>query len=752
MAKLSFQELLAQQLKERPAGAKPRKPRSKKTRQHAASAPQEKESLAGNVPDGAKNVIVSRGGVDRGGVDVHVPGSSLNNADITSAPVDVSQGGVPKTVECEASVKTGALLPADETEPDRSITDPRTPSADEQRRISGDTLAVLDLPSDEPSDLVNERIGKKNLLGCGLSSAALEYSQSDSPLNPWESAIRLARGYVADIEPDDLELTKRCAESNGVDHVIAESCAMLAGNLEEPGLLSIGQSGGNHALVSEAHEVSPVSASAAIVPEAETQSNSGPLIVVKRTEDEFDEWIATESGFLQGIARFDDDALTLESYQLAFLATRAPYRCVEKSRQVGYSWLFACEAIARSHLRDTHNSIFVSYNLADSKEKIAYAAQLHEELPLEFQKKKVVDSKLELGFRSNSSGKRVSRIISHPSRAPRGKKGDIYLDELAHYANDREVYKGSTALILRAKGQMTVCSSPLGRRGQFWEISRQELRPYGSYWRQKVPWWLCSFFCVDVLMASCDALKMTTEERVARFGTQGIKEQFASLPLDDFQQEFEVIYVDEAMSFFPYELILPATNDSLELADDYSQVKHVGRLHAGFDVGRKKDFSELAIFDELDDGRFVCRLLKRFDKVKFQTQEASLRQMLNLLPIGRMLIDQNGIGMHLTENISEDYPQVEGVTFTGTSKETWATDFKIGLQKSMIVLPRDRELVSQIHSIRRKITPAGRTQLTSNDGNDKGHADRFWACALACSKERGLHSNETPIVDIRIIS
>src|SRR5207245_1735209 len=103
-------------------------------------------------------------------------------------------------------------------------------------------------------------------------------------------------------------------------------------------------------------------------------------------------------------------------------------------------------------------------------------------------------------------------------------------------------YQGSTALILRAGGQLTVCSTPLGRRGTFWHIARQEVRPYPAFWRQCVPWFLCSFFCTDIRRAAKEAPGMPTEERVARFGTQGIKDQFASLLLDEFQQEFEVKY------------------------------------------------------------------------------------------------------------------------------------------------------------------------------------------------------------------
>lgn len=463
-----------------------------------------------------------------------------------------------------------------------------------------------------------------------------------------------------------------------------------------------------------------------------------PLGIVKRDEQEFREWLATERGFLQTFGSYGDEPLKFELYQLAFLRTKASYRCVEKSRQVGYSWVFACEALARAHLRDTQTSVFVSYNLADAKEKIAYCQQMHEELPLEYQKKRIVDSKLELAFRSNSARGRVSRIISNPSKAPRGKKGDIYLDELAHCTNDRDIYKGSTALILRSRGQLTVCSSPLGRRGVFWELARQEIKPYKSYWRQAVPWWLCSFLCKDVILASKEAPKLSTEERIARFGKKAIRDQFESLLLEDFQQEFEVLYSDETMTFFPYDLILPCTEDSVELYEDFGELLRVckGRLVAGFDVGRKRDLSVLAIFEEMSDGTRRLRLLREYDRVPFAAQEADLKAMLMILPIARLSIDNNGLGMMLAENLQREYPQVVPEDFTTPSKEVWCTDFKIGLQKRLIELPRDRDLVAQIHSIKKSVTSGGRVTFDT-ERDAKGHADKFWACALACQKERG---------------
>jgi phage FluMu gp28-like protein len=479
-----------------------------------------------------------------------------------------------------------------------------------------------------------------------------------------------------------------------------------------------------------------------------TVTTKGPLIVVKRTEQEFHDWIATEEGFLTAFASFDENPISLEPYQSSFLAarntdgTQASYRCVEKSRQVGYSWIFACESLARSHLRLSHNSIFVSYNLADAKEKIAYCQQIHEQLPLEYQKKRIVDSKLEIAFQGNDAQKRITRIISNPSKAPRGKKGDIYLDELAHCANDREIYKGSTALVLRASSQLTVCSSPLGRRGVFWEIARQEVKPYRTYWRQAVPWWLCGIsMCRDIRTAAREAPKLSTAERVARFGKKAIQDQFNSLLLEDFQQEFECVYSDETMTFYPYELILPCCDAELELCEEFTDVRRArqGRLTAGFDVGRRRDLSELTIFDELPGGERVMLMSRSYDKVPFAEQEGDLLTMLDMLPIVRLSIDDNGIGMHLAENLSREFPEVVvPESFTAPNKEVWCTDFKIALQRKTIRMPKDRKLIAQIHSIKKNVTAGGRVTFdVERDASMKGHADKFWSAAIATRKERG---------------
>gem|GEM_PF-3863726 len=99
------------------------------------------------------------------------------------------------------------------------------------------------------------------------------------------------------------------------------------------------------------------------------------LSIVKRTEDDLTQWLATESGFISGLCHYDSEPVALEPYQQALLDNRSRFRWLARSRQVGFSFLFALEALARCHLRDGHTAVFVSYNLSDAVEKVLIARQ-----------------------------------------------------------------------------------------------------------------------------------------------------------------------------------------------------------------------------------------------------------------------------------------------------------------------------------------------------------------------------------------
>lgn len=80
----------------------------------------------------------------------------------------------------------------------------------------------------------------------------------------------------------------------------------------------------------------------------------------------------------------------------------------------------------------------------------------------------------------------------------------------------------------------------------------------------------------------------------------------------------------------------------------------------------------------------------------------------------------------------------------------WATDFKILLQRRDVTMPRDRDLVAQIHAIKRRVLPSGKVSFDA-ERNARGHADKFWAVALACQRERQADKPRAGEIGVRVL-
>ena len=100
----------------------------------------------------------------------------------------------------------------------------------------------------------------------------------------------------------------------------------------------------------------------------------------------------------------------------------------------------------------------------------------------------------------------------------------------------------------------------------------------------------------------------------------------------------------------------------------------------------------------------------------------------------RLCVDQHGLGMNLAENLRGEFgSRVEGVALIGHTKESLAVDLHIALENEELSIPRDRELIAQVHSIKKTATDAGysRYDAEANEGKPRSHGDVMWALALA---------------------
>jgi phage FluMu gp28-like protein len=250
---------------------------------------------------------------------------------------------------------------------------------------------------------------------------------------------------------------------------------------------------------------------------------------------------------------------------------------------------------------------------------------------------------------------------------------------------------------------------------------------------------------------------MDTQDRVERFGKLILKQAFESSFLEDFQQEYECTFIDSAESYISMELIQSNTPGMREedwqkmgMTDDgeidievhtfkdadslclgYIPEKH-GKLFVGYDVARRRDAAVIFVIGQLPDGeKMSVADIVMFNK-DFEYQLDEFRKIMRGLSPVRACIDQTGQGEMIVETLQKEFgsSRVEGVLFTAQSKEMLAIGVRQGLERHEFLLQNDNRFHTQIHSIKRIPTSGGAFRYDS-ERDENGHADSFWAWALA---------------------
>lgn len=464
--------------------------------------------------------------------------------------------------------------------------------------------------------------------------------------------------------------------------------------------------------------------------------------------------------------KFNEKDIDLDFWQNRYIRSMSRFSILVKSRRTGFSFVTSMKGDVKALDPDriAYTKQFVSYNESDAIEKINYAAQFYESIPGNARKKCITNNKTELDF-LDKNGKTISRLISIPCRPPRGKGGDIALDEYAIYLPKMSdaVYTAALPVISRG-GCIEMGSSPLGKVGKFYEIF-SDREKYKSYERYNIPWWFSSGLCVDVPMAIKIAPDLTTEERVYTFGTDILKEIYNSMELEQFQQEYECRFIDEAASYIPLELIYENTpgrdneDKLIEMCNDesvtdeeywsynrnidfqaytaadeailhYNKDMHGAPLFLGFDVAKHRDAMSIYLIGKKDEKKRSFARIEAKSK-SYEWQQETVEKLFRNLPIYRGAIDRTGSGDPLFEYLHNKFgDKIEGVYFTAQMKEQLAIEAKRGLEQHEFALENNKDFHSQIHSIKR-MDAVGRYFRYDAERNEKGHADSFWAWALA---------------------
>jgi phage FluMu gp28-like protein/transposase-like protein len=383
----------------------------------------------------------------------------------------------------------------------------------------------------------------------------------------------------------------------------------------------------------------------------------------------------------------------LFEYQKEFLNDSSQFRLVLKARQIGFSYVSSLDALLGAVAG--RNQLFLSA----SEEQAFILMRYLEDWA----------QKLGVGFKTDSQTEKILdngayiKVLAHNFRTAQGFTGDIWMDEFAWYPNPKRIWHAFVPSIGAVAGRLTILSTPFEEQSLFYELYQNESKYY-----------MFSRHTVNIYQAIEDGLSFDIETMRALFDA------------DTWASAYECQFIDDESALLSVALIKECVEDYRPIAAP----KNVP-IYAGYDVGRTKDRSVLiALKDE--DGIKKITNIDVLAKASFEEQENHLFHFMNYAPLACLKIDKTGIGMSLAEKLKSRFTsRVQGVYFTAQSKEAMALNLKKHFEEKLIKIPNDPALIADLHAIKRK---AGQKSfLYDSDRDEHGHADRFWALALALS-------------------
>ncbi|POS08059.1 hypothetical protein C3Y08_11230 [Burkholderia gladioli] len=427
----------------------------------------------------------------------------------------------------------------------------------------------------------------------------------------------------------------------------------------------------------------------------------------------------------------DPDAVFLP-FQSKWIKDDSRLKLMEKSRQIGISWSTAFKADERTAAAGARHDQWVSSRddlqarlfIEDCKmwaNAMNMAAQDLGEVVLD-PKDKITAYVLQF-----ASGKRIHSMSSNPD-AQAGKRGGRILDEFALHPDPRKLWSIAYPGITWG-GSMELISTHRGSHNFFNQLIR-EVREKGN--PKKIS--LHRVTLQDALeqgflyrlqqMLPADAEQQAMDEAAYfDFVRNGCADE------ESFLQEYCCEPADDDSKFLEYQLITSCEYSGgqrwqLSLTDPVQ-----GALYAGVDIARKRNLTVLWVAEQLGDVLYT-RHVEAMKNMRKSAQEAIIWPWIERC--SRSCFDATGLGIGWADDAQDRFGEhrVEAVTFTGPIKEELAFSLRGGMEDGKIRIPGDPDIRADLRKVKKIATAAGNIRFVADD-DDAGHADHFWALALA---------------------
>lgn len=438
-----------------------------------------------------------------------------------------------------------------------------------------------------------------------------------------------------------------------------------------------------------------------------------------------------------------DPNAALLPFQARWVNDNNRLKLAEKSRQIGWSWASAYACSRRTGMKGARYDQWISSRdemqaklfIEDCKlwtDVIQIGARDLGEQIVDPDKKQTA---YVLEF---ANGRRIHSMSSNPD-AQAGKRGGRVLDEFALHQDPRKLWSIAYPGITWG-GSLEAFSTHRGSHNFFNQLIR-EVRENGN--PKKI-----SLHRVTLQDALEQGLlyklqqKLDPESEVQEMDEAQYFDYVRSGCADEesFQQEYMCKPADDDAAFLEYDLIA-----SCEYAQNVNWEAIEGRdLYLGIDIGRKRDLTVAWLMERLGDVKYTRKVIRLRNMPKHE-QEKVLWPLIEIA--ARTCIDATGLGIGWADDAQKKFGEarVEAVTFTPKVKEALAYPVRGGMQDRTLRIPYDPVVRADLRSVTKQTTAAGNIRFTAERTPD-GHADHFWALALA------IHAASSPAAPIEFQS
>ncbi len=428
-------------------------------------------------------------------------------------------------------------------------------------------------------------------------------------------------------------------------------------------------------------------------------------------------------------------------HQSDWLSTTAlRTRFILKSRQIGATWHFARERFVRA-LETGNNQIFISASRAQANIFRAYIVQWVQEIcGVSLKGDPIVVQRL--GEDGEALAPFELYFLGTNYRTAQGYHGDVIIDEAFWIYGFEELFKVASAMATQKQYTITLFSTPSTLAHEAYRMWCGDRFNHRRAKPDRVR--------IDI---SHDAL------RAGVLGPDGIWRQIVALDdaiaggfdlvdsdqlqiqysVDEFDNLFRCIFLDDSQSMFPFAAMRKCMVDSW---DDWRDLQPYalrplgdGEVWLGYDpnaseTGTGDDAALVALSPPAQiGGKFRVLEKLRLKGLDFAGQADAIRAMCGKYNVTKIGIDTTGVGKAVHQLVCKFFPMAEAINYSVSTKTALVLKAKNVITSGRLQFDAGWLDVAQAFmAIRPEITKGG-TQVTyvASRAGGAGHADLAWA-------------------------